>query len=195
MRNYDDMDYIRAAIGIRDLDGTIRVITVDEKGYPGFTGALLVAKYQQEEKVEKLIGLGDLMRLEEDLEPTSNHPHYIIINGNKRKKQMQERVTVAKYRDIRVNIDGILKKQKKQSYREYHLEVDVYYSEGVEYVYIYDLKTKFWETHSTGLENPQFMELPLRRLNYRRLINNLIDGENIEVLTTEEKQYLALYKY
>lgn len=185
-------DDVRAAIGIRGKDGVIRVITVDKKGYPGFTGAMLLAKYQNKEKVEKLLELGDLKILGEELHPNNNFPHYIVIRGNRRKREIQERVTVANHRDIRVSIDGILIKQKKQVYREYKTEVEVYWGEGVEFVYILDITIEEWITYCIGNQTGRFTDIKVR---YRGLINNLIDGEDIEDLTKDEKQYLARYGY
>ena len=146
MKNYDYMDDIKAAIGVRNLERVIRAITVDEKGYPAYSGAMLATKYQKPAKVEKLIDLGDLVRLWEEVEPCPNHPHYIIKTGDKKRSRLQERVTISKYRDIRVNENGVLKKQMKSEFKTYKDEKDVYRGTGVEYVYIYDLKTKYWET-------------------------------------------------
>lgn len=189
---YDYMDYIKAAVGIKYKDGTIRVITVYEKGYPGFTGALLLAKYQKQEKIEQLLELGDIERLGEELNPNSNFPHYIIIEGDKTKKELQERVTVAQYRDIRINVDGILTKQKKQEYEEYSSEKDIYNETGVKYVYIFNSSTKCWKTYSLDFKVKKFKSI---KIKYRGLINNLVDGEDIEDLTKEEKQYLARFNY
>ncbi len=192
MKNYDYMDNIKAAIGVKDLDGTTRVITVDEKGYPGYTGALLVAKYQKIEKIERLIDLGDLVRLGEEVEPCPNHPHYITINGGKKRSRLQERVTISKYRDIRVNENGILKKQKKSKYETYKTEIEIYWGTGAEYVYIYNLKTKCWETFGIGNQIRRFTDL---KINYKVYVDNLVDGEDIDDLTVEEKKNLARYKF
>lgn len=192
MKNYDYMDNIKAAIGVKDLDGIIRVITVDEKGYPGYTGALLIAKYQKIEKVEKLLKLGNLVRLGEEVEPCPNHPHYITINGNKVKSKVQERVTIAKYRDVRVNKNGVFVKQRERGYETYNIEIEVYWGTGAEYVYIYDLKTKCWETFGIGNQSGGFTDL---KINYKVYIQNLIDREDIDDLTVEEKRNLARYKF
>lgn len=185
-------DNVKAAICIRDRDRTIRAITVENKGYPGFTGALLIAKYQKKEKVEDLVYFGDIELLGQELYPNSNFNHYIVIEGNKRRIELQDKVTVVKFRDIRVNVDGILKKQFNNSFERYNLEIEVYWATGADYVYIFDVATESWETYAIGYETGRFTDI---KVKYRGLINNLVDGEDIDDLTKEEKQYLARQGY
>lgn len=50
----------RAAIGIQNSDGTIKSITVNNDGYPEYTGEILARHYADETTINRLVDLGDL---------------------------------------------------------------------------------------------------------------------------------------
>jgi hypothetical protein len=60
----------RSYIGKLNKDNTITAIYCHFDGYPSSVGALLYVFYNTEEKLNELLGLGDLRSLESDLETT-----------------------------------------------------------------------------------------------------------------------------
>jgi hypothetical protein len=57
----------RSRIAARQADGTFRSIYCHSSGYPGWVGRVLAAHYTDPEKVERLIALGDLSSLREEI--------------------------------------------------------------------------------------------------------------------------------
>jgi hypothetical protein len=57
-------------IGVRESDGTIRVVYCHSDGYPSYNGRILLAHYTDESAVRALIGLGDLSFLAPTLDKT-----------------------------------------------------------------------------------------------------------------------------
>ena len=62
----------RCRIGIENKDGSITSIYCHHDGYPSHVGDILVNHYKTEEKIKKLLELGDMSSL--GTEPVSN-PH------------------------------------------------------------------------------------------------------------------------
>ncbi len=81
-----------AGIGMTMPDGTIKAVYLHGSGYiVAGAGETLAEHYTEREKVEKLIKLGFLSRLEEKVAPDPAFPHSWA--------HPQENVTVAYYRD------------------------------------------------------------------------------------------------
>lgn len=58
-------------------DGKFKVVYCHFDGYIEHNGDILVNHYQDREKVEKLLSLGDLSSLGKDIDPNPNLPHSI----------------------------------------------------------------------------------------------------------------------
>lgn len=65
----------RSRIGIEKEDGTIRSIYCHWDGYPAYNGRILLESYTNREKVEKLIALGDISVLGNELAPAEGVDH------------------------------------------------------------------------------------------------------------------------
>lgn len=63
----------RSRIAIENQDGTVTSIYCHWDGYPSNNGALLLEHYSDREKTERLIALGDISYLTENLEPSGPH--------------------------------------------------------------------------------------------------------------------------
>lgn len=62
-------------IGIQNEDGSVQCIYCHWDGYPSHNGRILNEHYQEEEKVRKLISLGDLSILAENVDPDESKVH------------------------------------------------------------------------------------------------------------------------
>lgn len=65
----------RAYICIEQQNNTYLGVYCHSAGYLTHTGSILFDYYQSEEKIKKLIELGNLLILKPNLEPDKNHPH------------------------------------------------------------------------------------------------------------------------
>lgn len=63
----------RSRIAIERPDGNVSSIYCHNDGYPEYNGKVLHEHYQDREKVERLIGLGDISYLEEKVELAGQH--------------------------------------------------------------------------------------------------------------------------
>lgn len=171
------------------------VITVDIDGNPAFCGAILYAKYQTEEKVRKLLKLGDLQELHEKIRPVPSLGHYILKEGKRVKEvRLQEGVCVSKKRDIRQIKNNIIKKcytvTKARSYKCNNPYI-VWINEGVDCLYLFNPKLERWTTYAKEIRSGKFKEI---KVNYPMLIKNLLYRDDISELTEEEKQRLSYTK-
>lgn len=173
-----------AAIGVYE-GNTIKVITVDSECSPGYAGAILYYKYQTKEKVEKLLELGDLSELNEYIDPPDPAiGHYVIFQGKKIKEaKIQDRTTVAKYRDERRYEKGEIKRNELTKPRSYPIPKTAYICEGVEFVYLFDREREEWETWGVSYQNKEFERL---KVNYKALARNLEAKEVISDITSNE---------
>ena len=82
-----------AYVGKENKNGTISAIYVHSDGYPSYIVPLLLGHYNDQQKVEELIALGDLSELKEKLYPDPSQPHGFDF------EKRQPGVTVAYTRD------------------------------------------------------------------------------------------------
>lgn len=113
----------RSRIAIENQDGTIKSIYCHFDGYIAGNGDTLQKHYTDRSKVEKLIELGDISSLKENIEPTGEH------NFNNR----QEGVTVAYHRD----------RGEDFSQKEHKSVDDFFNSDFEEYGYLFT-KEGYW---------------------------------------------------
>lgn len=116
----------RSNIVIRYADGTEKGIYCHSDGYINGVGAVLLEHYYTKDKVECLIGLGDLSCIGDYTNPNPELPHSW---GN-----AQPNVCVAYHRDRGEDF--------RQSGHSNTFEDDL--GIGIEYVYIFDEKTEEW---------------------------------------------------
>lgn len=166
-----------------------KTITVDTDGSPAFAGAVLYAKFQTAKVVERLIKLGDLYELHENISPVSNLGHYILKDGKRvQEVRLQEGVCISKYRDVR-QIDGnLIKKNKPIKARVYPNPKTVCLCEGVDYVYVFDADKEEWTTWGVDGKSNQFEQI---KVHYMVYIKNLIYRDDMSDLTETEKGRLA----
>lgn len=86
----------RSRIGIETLEGSVKSIYCHWDGYPENNGTILLEHYKDREKVEKLIALGAISYLAEEVESTLDHSF----------DSPQDRVTVAYHRDRGSSYEG-----------------------------------------------------------------------------------------
>lgn len=178
----------RAAIGVYD-GNVIKVITVENEGNPGYTGAILYIKYQTKDLIEKLLKLGDLRDLNENIEPPDPAMgHYVIKNGKKTKEaRIQDRTIIAKYRDERQYENGEIVRNKPTKPRIYPKPKSAAKREGVEFVYLFDIEREEWETWGVSYKNKKFERL---KVDYKHYARNLEAKEVISDITSKELEKL-----
>lgn len=113
----------RSLIAIQREEDKYEAIYCHYDGYLTYNGAMLIDHYQDKEKLEKLIQLGDISCLAENVEPDPNFPH--SFDGER-----QVDVVVAYGRDRgekNINSRMMNMKELKES-----IETDI------DYVYIFD---------------------------------------------------------
>ena len=173
-----------------ELEQGIEVITVDKDCSPGYAGAVLYAKYQTLDRVKKLMKLGDLYELQENLKPVPNLGHYILIEDNSVKEcRIQEGVCISKSRDIR-KIEGniILKGEEfRPRFYKYSSANLVYFYEGVDYVYTFNPQKEEWLTWGCNCYTNKLRPLYVR---YKDYIKNLVYHDTLSELTSKEKAKL-----
>ena len=87
----------RSRIGILKKDGSIDSIYCHLDGYPEWVGAKLYQKYNNVDKINRLIELGDISHLEDNLEPDPTKIHQFGHDTE------QKNVVVAYHRDRNEN--------------------------------------------------------------------------------------------
>lgn len=177
-----------------EVENGYEVITVDIDGSPGFVGAVLYAKYQTLSKVKKLIKLGDLYELHENLKPVDNLGHYILKEGNQVKEvRKQEGVCISKKRDVRQIEGDIIKKAGNFSSRFYKYKSPflVWLHEGVDYVYVFNPELEQWSTYAQN-SRTTVKEI---KVDYHLYIKNLIYRDDLSELTREERERLEYVKW
>lgn len=120
----------RSRIGILKNNGSIESIYCHLDGYPEWVGKKLYRYYNDPEKINNLIQLGDISHLENNLEPNPEIPHKFGYDTE------QKDVVVAYHRDRNEDwsfVKPLLSKDIKE-FEKYCLDSDQ------EYAYLYDEK-------------------------------------------------------
>lgn len=58
----------RSRVGIKEKDGTIRSVYIHHDGYVAYVGKILYESYQNADKIEQLINLGDMSSINSEVE-------------------------------------------------------------------------------------------------------------------------------
>jgi hypothetical protein len=115
----------RSRIGIEIEKGKYKHIYCHFDGYPENNGVLLIDNYKDRDKIEKLINLGDISYLAENVEPDPNYEH--SFDGKK-----QEGIVLAYGRDRgETDIDAQIGSLKDMA------------GGWIEYIYVYSLDNKW----------------------------------------------------
>lgn len=119
----------RSIIGIRRENGTYDFIMCHFDGYLELNGEILHQYYQDKEKIESLIRLGNISVLGKNLEPEQDQ--------NQRVEEPLKNVTIAYHRD------------RNEKYHVYHAENGADFQKfadcsWVEFIYLYDEKKSMW---------------------------------------------------
>jgi hypothetical protein len=125
----------RSRIAIEKEDGRVYSIYCHNDGYPEHNGAVLHHYYQDREKVERLIALGDISSLSEKVEPTGPHSFNSPERG----------VVVAYHRD----------RGKALRKAEYHMSKTTYFRGDVEEFGYLFTKENEWVYVSYGDHRPR----------------------------------------
>lgn len=127
----------RSGIGIMKADGTIDAIYCHNDGYLEGVGAVLAEHYNNEEKINKLLDLGDISGLGSELEypedadlgdPVVDDEMTIMM-----KRAQYSDVTVAYHRDMGERMSSV----KKSTYNNEEAFTTAFDSMGAEYCYLF----------------------------------------------------------
>ena len=122
----------RSNIGIINKDSSMDVIYCHWDGYPCHNGALLLHHYKEEDKVRRLMQLGDISSLAEKLEPDPGQEHTF--------EKPADGVVVAYGRE----------RGDKDAHARHYESVDAYRKElqssntWIEFVYLYSVAGRQW---------------------------------------------------
>lgn len=131
----------RSNIGIINEDGSVDVIYCHWDGYPCHNGALLLHHYKEEDKVRRLMRLGDISYLAEKLEPAPGQEHTY--------DKPADGVVVAYMRDF----------GDKDAHARHYGSLDAYRKElqssntWIEFVYLYNVAERRWLWFPVAGEN------------------------------------------
>jgi hypothetical protein len=144
-------------IGILQLDGTIKSIYCHWDGYLDGVGKMLYEHYQDYDKIQSLIRLGNVSGIRENIAP---------INGTKHSfEHPQEGVVIAYMRDR-----GTTNDEAKISSTIFNFML-LCKNDGVNYVYLYLAETKTWKCASYEM---------IMRMSYEELQETLEEQGIIE---------------
>lgn len=143
----------RSMIYKEEQDGTLKGIYCHWDGYLEYNGSILLEHYSEPDKLEKLLALGDISSLGEELEVSEavrlyGHYYYISEDFKALSDEEQERLkneassgkyTVAYHRDFgeKMNPNDIITLEEQKQGK--HL----FEKKGVDYIYIQD-KNGVW---------------------------------------------------
>lgn len=113
----------RSYIGVQQKDGTIKGVYCHSDGYPSHNGALLLEYYNSEEMANKLVSLGDLSLLQENLEPSKEYDKPLYdwrCKGDVKHSfdSPQNGVTIAYHRDRNEKLNITIFKDEDSFYAE-----------------------------------------------------------------------------
>lgn len=115
----------KSHIAIERENGAVESIRCQYDGYPAYNGALLLQHYNTPDRVNALIGLGNIIYLAEELEPTGVHSF----------EEPQEGVTLAYGRDRGAENTSATRYNSAQEYS--HIIRNAAGTERVQYAYLY----------------------------------------------------------
>ena len=123
---------------MKQKDGSYKSIYCHWDGYPEYNGKILYENYNEKKKVEKLISLGDISSLDEEIEPDYRFEHCF--------SNRQDGITLAYHRDrgekLNIRIDKNIN------------ELINYLSNSMEeYLYVYD--NGVWKFADIIYEEPE----------------------------------------
>jgi hypothetical protein len=123
----------RSSISLMNKSGQVKLVYCHSDGYLSYNGLMLYLHYQDLSKVEKIMALGDMSSLNEEVEPRSGEVHSF--------DNRQRNVTVFYGRDR--GEDGV----EAREYKDF----DDYVQNGdfQEYDYLYQEKNKTWYLFNT----------------------------------------------
>ena len=87
----------RSTIAVEHEDGTVSQIYCNWDGYPEYNGKILLEHYTTLEKVEELIGHGDLSTLASNINPTGEHSDGCVFYG---RDHGEDDTNARKHRDV-----------------------------------------------------------------------------------------------
>lgn len=106
----------RSNIGIKRKNGNIEVVYCHSDGYLSYNGKMLLDNYQNLDKVNSLINLGDMSYLKEDIEST-------FFYGRDREEEDTDKCVYNNLEDYLQNVDLLF----------------------IEYIYLFDEVKNKWE--------------------------------------------------
>lgn len=145
----------RSRIGIEIEKGKYKHIYCHFDGYPEYNGGILIDHYKDREKIEKLINLGDISSLAENVDPDPSRPHSFDYD------KQQEGVVVAYGRDRGEKGVGA----RTGSLKDMN-------GLGIEYIYVYTLDNK-WKYANTYY-------LPLKLKSLKAEVEKIRKGKQEE---------------
>lgn len=155
----------RSTIGIKRKDGTVKSIYCHSDGYLEYNGLMLYDFYKDQNKIEKLLNLGDISLLNKHINPEESLPHGFDFD------ERQADIVVAYARDrgdknVEASIHNNIidfNKMLKDSW--------------CKYAYLYDEANKEWEVANLSLNNDsEFIYENLKeQLEYYDILNEPID--------------------
>lgn len=134
----------RSYICIERPNGKYQGIYCHSDGYLTYNGAMLLDNYNEREKVEKIISLGDISTLQENIDPNPNYPHSF--------DDRQSHVTVFYGRDRGENKNII-------SARDVTLDEINRPDSWIEYCYVYGLDNKWKYFVCAKQKHPELKDL------------------------------------
>ena len=164
----------RSRIGILKKDGSIDSIYCHLDGYPEGVGLKLYKHYNNIEKINKLIQLGDISHLENKIKPFPLIKHEFGYDTE------QKNVVVAYHRDRKEEWERVkpTHSQNIKEFEQYCKESDQ------EYAYLYDEKKKIFLWSSIPWETNE-------KMNFESLEDKLLKLKVIK--NKKEKQIMELY--
>ena len=106
----------RSNIGIKRKNGNIEVVYCHSDGYLSYNGKMLLDNYQNLDKVNSLIDLGDMSYLKEDIEST-------FFYGRDREEENVDKIVYNNLEDYLNKVDSLF----------------------IEYIYLFDEAKNKWE--------------------------------------------------
>ena len=114
----------RSNIGIKRKNGNIEVVYCHSDGYLSYNGKMLLDNYQNLDKVNNLIELGDMSYLKEDIEST-------FFYGRDREEENTDKRIYDNLKDYLNKVDSLF----------------------IEYIYLFDEAKNKWEYTKSYFDN------------------------------------------